>query len=150
MVVRVDAVVSGSSYLQTCIAAAFNQRQSRIGGPSSLGLDGTSHVAMSIAWKLGKDIYRPARPRCRTISSTVLQPHHHLSTRLIRILDPQPSFYLSSYPPSSWFSDSVAPRSLLLSRSMSSRLVVPPQSRSSTRMSAARALTTASSPVLLS
>lgn len=68
---RVDAVVSGFSYLQTCIAAAFSQRQSRIGGSSSLGLDGTSHVAMSIACKLGEDIMCRARPRCRIISSKV-------------------------------------------------------------------------------
>lgn len=69
MMARVDAVAPGFSYLQTCIAAALNQRQSMIGSSSRLGLDGTSHVAMSIACERGKDILCRAYPRCRIISS---------------------------------------------------------------------------------
>lgn len=61
--VRADAVVPDSGVLQTGIAAAFNQRQSRIFGSYNSGLDGTSHVTMLLARKLEKDIMSRTSPR---------------------------------------------------------------------------------------
>ena len=148
--VRVNAVVRGVSYPPDLRRGGAQPAPVQDRWLVGLGLDGTSHMAMSIACKPGKDIMSRACPHCTPSAPRSSQLHHHLSICLLGLFGSStfiPSLHSRTHS-SQWFSVSMAPRSLLWSRFTSNRLVVPPLSRSSTRTFAARALTTASSLVL--